>query len=229
VSINYFEDRLDLIDNIVLFKQRTGFLKKDFKKNNTILYRLYPIKFNFNKQNFNFKDDEDNSNNMEITTFKNQINNLYFNNFLNLKRINSQEKDSFFYKSLDMRHKTYFLFYKNRNILRTLLNRKLKRQYKFSKFIKNLIKQSAFDFFHIFEYKLVNILVKSNFFFNHRDAEFFIKNNYVLLNGSVISNPNYVLKLHEIVSISFDKYYYLFYRKSLNDSLSNLNRFNPRV
>jgi ribosomal protein S4 len=227
--LNFLNNRKDLVDNIILFKQRTGFLKKDFKKNSTILYRLYPIKFNFNKQNFNFKDDDSDLITTKFTPFKKELKNLYFNNFLNLKRINIHDKNNFNHKSVDMRHKTYFLFYRNRNILRSFLQNKLKRQYKFSKFIKNLIKQSVFDFFSIFEYKLVNILVKSNFFFNHRDAEFFIKNNYVLVNGSVISNPNYILKSQEVVSIMFDRYYYFFYRKSLNESLSNLNRFNPRV
>jgi hypothetical protein len=191
------------------------------------MFRLHPARFDFNKQIFEFKDDDELIDENDID--KNQIKNYYFNNFLRIDKDADINKNIMNCKNYDMFSKNYFLFYKNRNILRYFLKFKLNRQYKFNKLVKNLIKKSLFNFIYLFEYRLNNILIKSQFFFNHRDADFFIKNNFVYINGVIINNPNYLIKSFDIISLSYDKYYYFFYRKSLNNISNNLNKINTKI
>lgn len=227
LSYDFLYDKTDLINNVLHFKQKTGFLKKEFNFDSTVLFRLHPIKFDFNKQLFEFKEEDDFISEDEVS--KNRLNNCYFNNFLKINEDADFEKNNMIYKTFDMHKKNHFLFFKNRNILRYFLKSKLNRQFKFNKFVKNLIKKPMFNFVYLFEYKLINILIKSQFFFNHRDANFFIKNNFVYVNGFVVNNPNYLIKPFDVLSLSFNKYYYFFYRKSLNDVSNTLNKISTKV
>jgi len=149
---------------------------------------------------------------------------------LNIKNIfNKSEKLMLPTKTIDFKKKITVVYKKNRLILRKFLKVKFKRQKTFNKYIKNFIKLPYKSFLYGFEYKLINILTRSNFFFNYKDSEWFLKNGYVSVNGLVVTNKIYVLKPLDVVNVSFSNYYYFYYSFYLNKCINTLYKFNLKI
>jgi ribosomal protein S4 len=192
-----------------------------------VLYKLHGLKMNFYKNNFNLEDysefNELDDNNVfeDLKLNKNFLNKYY------IKHISEEETESQFNnKNIDIKYKSFSLFKKNREILNNLLIKKNLKQYKFNKIIKNFIKKPAYNAIQRYEFKLINMLIRTNFFTNFKDATFFIKNGYVLINGDVVKNVNHLLNLNDVVRISYNKYYFLYYRKGLHNLINNISKYN---
>jgi len=50
---------------------------------------------------------------------------------------------------------------------------------------------------------------------------FFFNNNYFYLNGSVLKNFNQILSTNDILTLLFNKYYFFYYRYTINNIYSN--------
>lgn len=74
------------------------------------------------------------------------------------------------------------------------------------------------------ELNLKNILIKSNFFINYNDLEIFFLEGLVHLNGSVCENINIVLRVSDVLSISFNKHYFLYSRNKIDNVNFSANR-----
>ena len=135
-------------------------------------------------------------------------------NKINIKNFDLSEKKTFFYKN-------------NRFFLKLLFNKSKKIELYFNKFIKKISKTSSFNFFNFFNFNILNVLINSHFFFNKKDVIFFLDKKYIFLNGSVINFKNKVLKKNDMLSISYNYYFYFIYKNYLNDFYSNqLKYFN---
>jgi len=217
-------NKINHLNNLINFKKNSGFFKKDNKFNSVVLNRLQGLKNNPYKNNINLNNDLNLFNKNNI--YKNNANRYFLSKYIykNINKVNFENQ--FFSKNMDIKIKSFFIFKKNREILNKLLIDKPIRQFKFNKFIKNFLKKNNSDILSNFEFKLVNLLIRSCFFVNFKDALFFIENGYITVNNKIMVNPNYLLNKHEIVKISFNKYYYLYYRKGLHNVLSNIGKYN---
>jgi len=144
----------------------------------------------------------------------------YFNNYELLHNFDFFKKfeDS---KTLDLRTKHKKWISRNRNILAYFIRKKIKRDINFNKFIKNFIKKPIDTFVFFFEFSIKNILLRSQLFFNEKDIDFFLENSYIRVNNKTISNCFFNLKVYDRISINFDKFYFLYYRKVIN----NINHY----
>ena len=137
-----------------------------------------------------------------------------------------------FYKNyrvtnIDLSHKIKKIFFENRKILKQFFKKKnLRRQYRTSHFFRNYINKDSKNLINLFEYKLVNILIKSHFFNNKGDSIFFIKNGFVLVNGLVETDFNYIIKEGDNIKLNIKKNYYFFYRKNLVKAIKMTKKLN---
>ena len=69
-------------------------------------------------------------------------------------------------------------------------------------------------------------MIKSHFFNNINDSEFFIKNGFVVVNNKVCTNINEIINFGDIVRLTTRFNYYFFYRKNLNKSLKMSKKIN---
>lgn len=119
------------------------------------------------------------------------------------------------------------IFFENRKIIRVLLKKKnLKKQYKLSSYLINILPKNSIDLLNKLEYRLCVVLIKCNIFNSINDSNFFIKKCFITINGNVVLNSNYIVKLNDIVIIKNNYYYYKFYKKSLNNSIYSLKKIN---
>lgn len=214
-------DKINHLDNLINFKKNSGFFKRDNKFNSVVLNRLQGLKNNpYNNTNFS------DLNFIHNNIYVNNINKHFVSKYT-YKRIEKINFDNqFSSKNMDIKIKSFFIFKKNREILNKLLINKPIRQNKFNKIIKNFLKKTNLDILGNFEFKLVTLLIRSGFFVNFKDALFFIENGYITINNQIIINPNFLVNSNEILKVSFNKYYYLYYRKGLHNVINNIGRYN---
>ena len=79
---------------------------------------------------------------------------------------------------------------------------------------------------NLFEYKLSNILIKSHFFNNNNDSNFFIKKGFIAVNSKICKDINKVVNFGDIIKLTAKFNYYFFYRKNLNKSLKMSKKIN---
>lgn len=129
--------------------------------------------------------------------------------------------------NLDLSIKKKLIFFENRKIIRVFLKKKnLKRQNKLNSYLVGFLSKKTKFLLNWFEFRLNIILIKSHFFNNLVDSNFFIKNGFVLVNGSANYDINYNIKINDIIKILNKKYYYNLYKTSLNDSIFSLKKLN---
>lgn len=218
-------DKINHLGNLINFKKNSGFFKKDNKFNSVVLNRLQGLKGNFHKSNFN----NNNELNYKNNTYRKDYNKYFLSKYFYKSFDKPSYKNQFISKNMDIKIKSFFIFKKNREILNKLLIDKPVRQYKFNKIIKNFLKKTNLGILYSFEFKLITLLIRSGFFVNFKDALFFIKNGYISINNKTVTNPNYLLNTNEILKIAFNKYYFIYYRKGLNNVISNIGKYNSYV
>jgi hypothetical protein len=205
-------NKFNILNNIILFKKQSIFFKKSTNKNLFILNFLDSFKY----------EDQPHFTNLENNEYKN---NLYSNKnyFYNLEFIdfNQNFNKDIEYQSFDYRYKINRYVNDNRSMILSFFKFNLKRKYKKNKFFSKLIKLPFKYFLNNFEFSLSNILLRSSFFFNQRDIIFFLKNNFFFINGGALNNYNYVFNINDIFILSFNKYYFFYYRYTINNIYNN--------
>ena len=197
-----------ILNNILIFKKQSIFFKKTINKNLFLLNFLEVFKY----EDHSFIDEN-------LISFTNNKN-LFIHNLNTINVKNSFSKD-IEYSSFDYRYKINKYVNDNRKLILSFFKFNLKRQYKKNKFFSKLTKLSFNFFLKNFEFSLSNILLRSSLFFNNRDIMFFFNNNYFYLNGSVLKNFNQILSTNDILTLLFNKYYFFYYRYTINNIYSN--------
>jgi len=205
------------IFSVILKLNKTKFNKTKFKNTkfkNTILKKLCKRKTLFFKKKYNKK--------VLVTKrliiFLRETRNKFNFRFRRRKRFQSNFfLKKFFLKSL----------YKNRNLFRIffLLNKKT-RQKKITKIIFR--KSKKFFKNNTYEYSIINILLRSHFFYFIKDAFIFLKSNLIFLNGIVCKNYDFFVNIGDRIQLevhsSFYKYL-MFCRKFFKKKIA-LIRYN---
>jgi hypothetical protein len=221
------ESSLERINNIIFFKKKSTIFKKNSDFEYTILHKCNRTRDEFN---VNPKLHVLSKTNIVKTIDYTYLNKNILKKNLEVK-FNAYNKNSntLGQKMIDFKRKINLVYNQNRILLRKFLKVKFKRQNTFNRYIKNLTKLSHVNFLYNFEYRLVNLLTRSSFFFNYNDCIWFLKNGLITLNGFPVSNPKKLLKPLEIVNIAYSNYYFFYYRYMLDNCISNLYKFNMKI
>lgn len=218
------ESVFDKINNILFFKKKSILFKKNSDYEYSILHRS-----NVSKEDFILDPDLHINNN--VLSDEDEFLSFSFNKQNTLTEFNDHDENQkiFNYKTIDFKRKINLVYKQNRLLLRKILKVKFKRQNTFNKYVKNISKLKHLDFLYNFEHKLVSLLTKSSLFFNFKDCIWFLKKGCISVNGIVVYNTKKILKPLEIVNVSYNDYFFFYYRFMLDNCLNNLYKFNTKI
>lgn len=195
----------NILKNYVFFKKRTSLLKKKDKLKNFLLSKV-----NFLK----------NQKLMNQIIFKKNTNlflvNLFFKK--NLKIIHSSSIFHENNKNVDMKKRWFKLFNKNRLLFKFITGVKKQKQFQVTKIFSKTLKQNVLSNLMRLEFSLKNILIRSKLVLNLNEADFFLKNKLVYLNGLVATN-NILLRRGDIISLAFSEKYFNFFKSNFSQKL----------
>jgi hypothetical protein len=208
----------DIIDNVIDFKNKTGFLKKSNNLNNHYIYK---------KLDFFFNDVKVKNSSFLSNKF------IFSQSFLIqdfLKNKNYKDPYNFYsLKNLELKNKYKNIIKINRIFLNSFFKRNFLREFKFNKFFKKISKFNLLNFLYIFNFSLNSILIQSRFFENQKDIDFFLKNGFILINDRIVKHNNEILKEYDIIKISYNQYYYLYHRIFLHSVFNNFLKLNNKI
>ena len=212
--------RFDKVKNFLLFRTRKLlFLNKDNTFNNTFINSKNikylnkrakisrKFKFNFIKFNF-FKKlnrlDKKAYNNLTIDSFFKKFNSFFY----------KKEKTHNFgsQKTLFLKRGFFSILLENRKLIKTINFFKFKKQKTITKFLKKKVFVPTKNFYLSNEFLLVNILLRSQFFFFKTDIIFFLYNKYVFVNGFTVNSLNKILCVGDRIQLVVSDNYYYFFR-----------------
>ena len=179
------------------------FIMKSYLKNQ--IFQILKLKFDFcNALSFN------------SNLF--QKNNIFYNfhnpisTNLNIKRIKFKPGYMNIWRSARFTFKKIF-------------NLKFKYQYKLTKYFFNFNKILKTKIFYFTELTLKNILIKSKFINNECEVDFFIKNNYIYLNGFKCNNKELQVFVNDFIQLIINIKYYISYKWFINFFLKTKRTF----
>lgn len=191
-----------------IFKKKASILKKNDNAKRYLLFRTRSL-LNFNRKTyknliFNFK-----KNKKKI--FKKSLNLFFFD-----KNIFKKKKNNV--NLIPMRRGFFKSLLNNRKLVRTIFFFKFKKQKSINKILskKNFYPTNKFYLLH--EFELLNLLIRSQFFFFKTDATYFIKNNFVYVNGFVENKVNKKLNVGDRIQLEVSYRYYCYFRSQQNHS-----------
>lgn len=185
-------------------KKRGGVFKKRNNVKNFLFFRtkkllLFNLKKKFNNKYFNiFKKNE----------CKTSFNNLFLKSFDKRK---SKFNNFFNLKSLPLKKGFFKVLLENRNLIKTVYFFKNKKNNFLNKFISKKIFVPTKDFYLKHEFSLLNILIRSQFFYFKTDVLVAFRHTAIYVNGIPIFNLNKFLNIGDRIQILItDNYYYYF-------------------
>lgn len=194
------------LKNLIVFKKKVSLLKRKDKLKNFLLLRTNVLR---NYKLFN----------AFTSTNKNMLvtkNSPLFNTVMKKKKSFSNYEVS---KILELKKRWYKFFSTNRNVLKRFLNIEKNKQFQITKTFSKKIKATSLTNLLQFEFSLFNCLLRSRIVFTLEESKFLINNSFVFVNGVLVTNPNYFLKLGDVINIRFSKKYFYFYKTNFNSKL----------
>lgn len=162
-------------------------------------------------------------NNFDIN--KSMVNHFFFNRkqheFINSKTYFIKNENN---KSYDLKKNIKIFLKKNKEYLSKILKKKYHNNKVFSKHIKYFLKRNNKILLLKTELSVKNLLIRSGFFLNFRDINFFFLEKNIFLNGKPCENINTFVRLGDVINIEFDEYNYLFFRQKLEYKNYILNK-----
>lgn len=205
--------RINIKLNILKFKRQVSFLKKRDNVRRLLLFRA-------------------NSRFLPTKSIVNIINpflknrNIGFSNkfapYLDLKKAltysfktaNKFVKHSNRPKTVNVKNRFNRVFFENRKILTTISNYRSLRQKHFTNLFSSFLKKNFLKTFFAFELNIINILLKSRFFFSKKQAQQALHNNIVFVNG-VYANEKLFLKTGDRIQLIVNPSYYYIHKVSV--------------
>lgn len=186
-------------------KKKSGIFKKRNNVKNFLFFKtkkllLFNSKNKFNNKYFNIlkkKESKTSFNNLFIKFIKKQKLN-FTNNLPNLK-------------SLPLKKGFFKVLLENRNLIKTVYFFKSKKNNFLNKFISKKIFIPTKDFYLKHEFSLLNILIRSQFFYFKSDILVAFRYTAVYINGIPVFNLNKFLNIGDRIQLVItDNYYYYF-------------------
>lgn len=131
------------------------------------------------------------------------------------------DKGNFFFKKFFFK-----ILLKNRKFFKSFFN--LSPRMKQKKLTKILLKNSSNTRNSTYEYTLINVLLRSNFFIFFKDVDVYIKSGLVYINNIVIQDINHHVIEGDCIQLILSKntYRYIIFSKKLLKKKLSLYRFN---
>lgn len=164
--------------------------------------------------------------NFIILNYVNVLKNNFDKNYFNF----NVYKNSFIdIKNFDLSRRKKLIIKDNRFLLKKFFELKYFRKKNIN---KNIIKLSNFnklDFLYNLEYSLINILMKSDFFLSKNDCLWFLSKGLISVNFVIEKNKNKILKINDIINLSYSNIYFSFYKKTFFNSLNSIYKINKKL
>nr|YP_010632196.1 ymf76 [Cryptocaryon irritans]WBP62312.1 ymf76 [Cryptocaryon irritans] len=123
-------------------------------------------------------------------------------------------RKKFFLYSLENKKLFNFFFFKNKH-----------RKKNLKTFLKKKKHLTPNLFFIKLEMSLIGVLNRTNFFNSLNDIYYFLKNNYIFINGLVVKNPFFQLTVGDRIQLIVFKNYFFFYKTRILLFKKNFLRF----
>lgn len=133
------------------------------------------------------------------------------------------------YKEFNLKSRFNRVFFENRNILRSLFNKKRFTQKRFNSFFYSFLKKDYFDFLLSMEFSLENILYRTRLVFTKKQLQVLITNNLVFLNGFCITNVKKLIKVGDVLQLIVSKDFFLNYRLVFSGMFSFRKFFSAKI
>jgi ribosomal protein S4 len=117
----------------------------------------------------------------------------------------------------------------NYKLIKKLFFNKFAKNKKIMKFLKLNKTQPSNQLFVKLEFHLFNILLRSHLVFFLNDLFFFIKNNYIYVNGNIVNNPFFKINVGDRIQLIIFKNYYLFFKSNLLIFYKNLFKIKLKI
>ena len=111
--------------------------------------------------------------------------------------------------------------YANRRVFKTFFLKPFSRQKNITRLLQHFSKKKQ-NINQVFNSYLSFVLIRSHFFFFLEDVNFFLKKNFILVNGVVVKNKFFELKPNDCIQlVNSDRYYdyvfhiYKFFKKKI--------------
>lgn len=197
--------------NLLKFKQQIAFLKKRDNVKRILLFRansrfipqttLVDFEDHFIENEIEFKESLPYLNTKNLTEYF-----YYFQ-----RKFLTQNQTQ---KTINVKNKFNRIFFENRKIFTTVSNYQNLRQKQFTNLFSAFFKKYFLKTILAFEFNLVNILLKSRFFFSKNQAQFAIQNSCIFVNG-VLVEKNIFIKVGDRIQLIINPAYYHIHKSSV--------------
>ena len=178
----------------------------------------------FNKKSHKFFFKKFKNKKKKVNLLNSSLNLFFFNKSFNMhKNINNQ------FNIIPLRRGFFKILLNNRKLIKTIYFLKFKKQ----KSITNVLLKQIFtptnQIYLKTEFNIVNLLIRSQFFFFKNDANYFIKSSYVYVNGLIITNLNKKLSIGDRIQLEIHSNYYFYFRSQKSYSNYFLNKIKHKI
>lgn len=206
-----------------IFKKKASTLKKIDSSKQYLLHRTRKLLL-FNKKPHCFFLKKFKLKKKKKNLLNNSFNLFFFNKSFKLhKTINNQ------FNIIPLRRGFFKILLNNRKLIRTVYFLKFKKQ----KSITNLLLKQIFvptnQFYLKNEFNIVNLLIRSQFFFFKSDVHFFLKNKHIYVNGIIVDNFNKILSVGDRLQLEVHSNYYFYFRSQKSHSSYFLNKIKHKI
>ena len=224
--LNHYDDVNNEISlNYINLNYNSIFFKKIFLKNSNSLSNL--IKMKKNSSIFKKNSDLNYSILNYVNFLKIKYENKNFKGFLGYNNsLNGKNLDT---KNFDFSRKLNLLIKSNRFILKKFYNIKYYRKFSFSKNIKKICNLRKFDLIFNLENNALNTVMKCDIFFSISDCIWFFKNSLISINSKIVKDFNQLIHTNDIIIISFNSFYFSFYKEKTNKIINNLYKLGLKI
>lgn len=220
--------------NIVISKKKSSVFKRFnsikkflFKKTRKFLYFNKDLEFEPSEESFALENNLKIKRLARLHDFFKQNKRNYKSKWGNKTKIKRYYRYNEF-KSIRMRKGFFSILLENRKIIKNFFCLKNKKQ----KFINKLLTAKTHipqkKIYTNFEFNIVNILLRSQFFFFKADAVFFLQKGCVFLNGQRVFNINTTCVLGDRVQLVICQNYYFYFRTKKNFLTLFLKKLNKK-
>ena len=210
------------LDSFIFKKKASTFKKVDAAKQ-FLLYRSKKLLL-FNKKSHNFIFKKFKLKKKKINLLNHSLNLFFFNKSFNLhKSINNQ------FNIIPLRRGFFKVLLNNRKLVRTIYFLKFKKQKSITSFLLKQIFVPTNQFYLNNEFNIVNLIIRSQFFFFKNDVYYFLKNSHIYVNGVVITNFNKILSVGDRLQLEVHSNYYFYFRSQKSYSTYFLNKIKHKI
>lgn len=134
-------------------------------------------------------------------------------------------------RTVNIFYQQFSILKRSRENVRLLFFSKFKRQHYLTTFFKffKYKKYLGLQLLNYFELRLVNIVLRAQFFLFFEDAKIFIEKGFVFINGVVCKDINYLVKMGDRIQLGVNKAFFLFSRSRISNLISKEYKLFPYV